>query len=44
MIETGSIGFRELSELMLQKGDSAKNESGRQELIENIINRYFDRA
>jgi len=28
---------------MLQKGEAAANTSGRQELLENIVNRYLDR-
>ncbi len=43
-IEQGQIGFEQLSTLMLKKGDSAANDSGRQELIENIINRYMDQT
>jgi xylose isomerase len=42
-IESGASNFTELESLMLQKGDAAKNTSGRQELLENIVNRYLDR-
>ena len=28
---------------MLEKGEAAPNASGRQELLENIVNRYLDR-
>ena len=41
-IESGSIGFQELEEMMLADGDASPNASGRQELIEHIINRYID--
>ena len=40
-IEGGKMDFAKLEAYMLQKGDSAPNESGRQELAENIINRYL---
>jgi xylose isomerase len=43
-IENGSIGFKELESMMLQKGDASANRSGRQELLENIVNRYLDNA
>jgi xylose isomerase len=42
-IENGSVGLAELESLMLQQGDARPSQSGRQELIENIINRYHDR-
>ena len=41
-IESGSIGFQELEEIMLASGDALPNTSGRQELIEHIVNRYID--
>ena len=41
-IESESIGFRELDEIMLASGDASPNVSGRQELIEHIVNRYID--
>jgi xylose isomerase len=28
---------------MLEKGEAAANTSGRQELLENIVNRYLDK-
>jgi xylose isomerase len=40
-IESGKAGFAELEKYMLAKGDAAKNSSGRQEMLENIINRYL---
>ena len=40
-IEQGSVGFKELEEYMLAKGESAPNQSGRQELLENIVNQYI---
>jgi xylose isomerase len=27
----------------MPKGEAARNQSGRQELLENIVNRYLDR-
>jgi hypothetical protein len=29
---------------MLDKGEAMPNQSGRQELLENIVNRYMDRT
>jgi xylose isomerase len=40
-IEAGSVGFVELEKYMLEKGKSAPNVSGRQEMLENIIHRYI---
>jgi len=40
-IESKSIGFEGLEQYMLDKGDAGANVSGRQELLENIINRYL---
>ena len=40
-IEGGQASFETLETYMLKKGDADANESGRQELIENIINRYY---
>ena len=42
-IEAGKSSFAELEKLMLEKGEAAPNASGRQELLENIVNRYLDR-
>jgi xylose isomerase len=39
-IETGKQNFKTLEKYMLQKGDVTPNQSGRQELFENIVNRY----
>ncbi|MGQ0635575.1 MAG: xylose isomerase [Planctomycetaceae bacterium] len=39
-IEEGTIGFAELEKYMLEKGNAAPNESGRQEMLENLINDY----
>ena len=43
-IENGSVGLADLESIMLEKGDSTGNTSGRQELLENIVNRYLDKA
>jgi xylose isomerase len=40
-IEAGKHSFPSLEKLMLQKGDIAPNCSGRQEMIENLINTYI---
>jgi xylose isomerase len=40
-IEAGKAKFDELEAYMLKKGDADKNTSGRQEMLENIINRYL---
>ena len=40
-IESGKSTLESLEKYMLEKGDAAKNVSGRQEMIENIINRYL---
>jgi xylose isomerase len=40
-IESGKVGFADLEKYMLAKGDAAKNASGRQEMLENLINRYL---
>jgi len=40
-IEAGKHDFKSLEKYILEKGDAAPNRSGRQELIENIINRYI---
>jgi xylose isomerase len=42
-IEAGACSFDELEKLMLEKGEAAANTSGRQELLENIVNRYLDK-
>ena len=40
-IEAGKATFETLEKYMLEKGDAAPNVSGRQEMLENIINRYI---
>jgi xylose isomerase len=40
-IESGKADFASLEKYMLGKGQPAPNASGRQEYIENVINRYF---
>ncbi len=40
-IEQGKHNFKSLEQYMLAKGDVAPNTSGRQELFENVVNRYI---
>jgi len=40
-IEEGSVTFADLENDMLEKGEPAPNTSGRQEMLENIINDYL---
>jgi xylose isomerase len=40
-IEKGSATFETLEKYMLEKGDVTANVSGRQEYLENVINRYL---
>ena len=40
-IDSGSTNFAELETYMLEKGEVAANTSGRQEMLENIINDYI---
>jgi xylose isomerase len=40
-IEAGQATFEDLEKYMLDKGDAAANASGRQEMLENIVNRYL---
>lgn len=42
-IENGAANFRELEAFIMGKGEAAANASGRQELIENVVNRYLDK-
>ena len=42
-IESGKSSFRDLEAFIMPKGEAARNQSGRQELLENIVNRYLDR-
>jgi xylose isomerase len=39
-IESGKHSFKSLEKIMLEKGDAALNKSGRQEMIENLVNTY----
>jgi xylose isomerase len=40
-IEAGTVSFADLEKYMLEKGNADANESGRQEMIENLINTYL---
>lgn len=40
-VEAGNAGFKELRSYMLEKGEIAANESGRVEMLENILNEYI---
>ncbi|QDT36812.1 xylose isomerase [Stratiformator vulcanicus] len=40
-IESGEVGFKELEQYMLDKGEADKNKSGRQEMLENVVNWYL---
>jgi xylose isomerase len=40
-IQDGSIGFRELDDYVLEKGELQANEPGRQEFLEAILNQYL---
>ena len=40
-IETGKVGLEELEAYMLKKGEADANTSGRQEMLENIINEFI---
>jgi len=42
-IEAGQASFQELEKVILEKGEASPNRSGRQELLENVFNRYIDR-
>ena len=39
-IEKGDAKFEDLEKYMLEKGDATPNSSGRQEMLENVVNRY----
>ena len=39
-VERGDAGFEDLERYMLEKGDVTSNVSGRQEMLENVVNRY----
>ena len=40
-VEAGKAGFGDLESYVLPKGDAAKNSSGRQEMLENLINEFI---
>ncbi|MCS1410158.1 MAG: Xylose isomerase [Verrucomicrobia subdivision 3 bacterium] len=40
-IESGEVSFQDLENYILKKGKTAKNESGRQELLEGLINEFI---
>ena len=40
-IEEGKMDFEKLEAFMLEKGEPAPNDSGRQELFENVVNRFI---
>jgi xylose isomerase len=42
-IEAGGVGLADLEAYMLDKGEATANVSGRQEMLENVVNRYVDR-
>lgn len=43
-IDSGSTTLSELEKYILEKGDAEINQSGRQEMLENVVNRYLDRV
>ena len=40
-VELGGVSFEDLENYMLEKGEVTPNASGRQEMLENIFNRYI---
>jgi xylose isomerase len=40
-IEKGKVGLKELEAYLLQKGEADTNTSGRQEMLENIVNEFI---
>ena len=40
-VEAGKASFGDLESYILPKGDAAKNASGRQEMLENLINEFI---
>lgn len=40
-VEKGEVGFKELEAYMLEKGEAEMNRSGRQEMLENILNEFI---
>ncbi len=43
-VEAGTVGFGDLDAYILEKGEADANVSGRQEMLENLVNRYLDRV
>jgi xylose isomerase len=43
-IEQGRATFEDLEKYVLERGDAQPNVSGRQELLENVLNRYIELA
>lgn len=43
-IDAGETSFAELEAYILEKGEAEPNASGRQELLESVVNRYVDRV
>lgn len=43
-VESGGVTLADLESYMLEKGDVDANQSGRQEYLEQLINRYVDRV
>ena len=43
-IEAGQVGLADLEAYMLEKGEVTPNGSGRQEMLENVVNKYIDRV
>ncbi len=43
-IEAGQVGLADLEAYMLEKGEVTPNVSGRQEMLENLVNKYIDRV
>lgn len=43
-IESGRANLADLEKFILERGDATPNASGRQEMLENLFNRYIDRV
>jgi xylose isomerase len=43
-IEAGQVTLEDLETYMLEKGNAERNTSGRQEMLENLFNRYLETA
>jgi xylose isomerase len=41
-VESGKAKFEDLEKYTLDRGDASRNVSGRQEMLENVLNRYFE--